>query len=254
MEVFMGIIKKTIYGLLLTSSFVVFADTRPWPGGLPCSKVFENQPKYFKELADLARFSPKRVHVERFKELFQRTDLSQLDKPMLFHLLLKAAESDNAEVLTLILNNGGREIINHNDRGFGYRQGTVLLRAAEHGSVNSIKVLVENGADINILNPHYNSSVFHKLALATDQPWYLPVNAKNIQEAFKFLLKKDSTHLNTRDNRGFTPLDYIKTKRSFLLLASYGGRSGEDNLSLKELLAEVLKHQFDNGWKKFSAP
>ena len=100
--------------------------------------------------------------------------------------MLKAAENGDIEIVKLLIDNGS----NINDLYYGY---TPLHKAAENGDIEIVKLLLENGADINAVDDDYSRTPLHYAAY------------EGQKEVCQLLLEKGA-HINAVDYDGKTPL------------------------------------------------
>jgi len=98
-----------------------------------------------------------------------------------------------------------------------------------NSSLNSVKLLIENGAQLNIVNSN-RSTLLHKV---------------NDVEIARLLINNSSIEINTQNSEGKTPLHYIKNKNPELikLLINVGGILDiEDNNRVTpiDILMEIM--------------
>ena len=152
-------------------------------------------------------------------------DPKQLNDQTIHDLLNESIVYNNVSSFNYFLDNGGLKLIN---KRVSYGVHTLLTDAAMAGNLEIVKILVENGANMNHLTSHEGQSVFHLLARETIRDTKL----KNIYQVLRFLLKQDATLINTKDRWGHTPLDYVKTMPALVMLTKHGGQSGKGALSM----------------------
>ena len=116
-------------------------------------------------------------------------------------LLRYVVECDNLEMLKLLLDNGGREYINYEyPRVPGTPKETLLHKAAAHGNVEIVKLLLDYGADVNARNEHGETPLFDTMYIDHSDGY----NDKYDQVVD--LLLKYGADINAVNNEGNTPI------------------------------------------------
>jgi ankyrin repeat protein len=113
----------------------------------------------------------------------------------------------------------------------GYK-GPPLHLAAEEGKLDLVKLLVARGADVNAVDPEYQSTALHRAASGSCaiSGQYEPTHPINQDkgcagklDVARFLLEKGAK-VNGIGKYGWAPLDYCKDPAMEALLKKHGGK------------------------------
>ena len=146
--------------------------------------------------------------------------------------LYLAASYGQEEIAEFLIDYG----VNVNSKSTQHRHDCALHAAVEGGHLNVVRILVQEGADVNVADNGYRGSTPLMLAAAYGQ-W----------EIVSFLTKHDPASVNTADNYGRTPLMLAAEhghRETVLLLISNGAQVnvGESNGYTPLVLASIHKH------------
>ncbi|XP_048255111.1 ankyrin repeat, PH and SEC7 domain containing protein secG-like [Haliotis rufescens] len=100
-----------------------------------------------------------------------------------------------------------QDIVDINCRGYHGR--TPVMNAAEAGSVEVVKLLVSEGADLSLVDTE-GSTILHGVC------------RRGHSEVASYILTQNRIDINARDMAGRTPLDLAKSKDMHDLLVSHG--------------------------------
>ena len=102
-------------------------------------------------------------HIDTVRLLLDQEEFNLSDdKTLAFNLLLQAVDSDQPDMIKLLLQHGAS--VNQARKGDG---ATALIRAADHGYLNVVKVLLEYDADVNQATEwHLGATTYTPLELA----------------------------------------------------------------------------------------
>ncbi|XP_071090923.1 ankyrin repeat domain-containing protein 39-like [Haliotis cracherodii] len=103
-----------------------------------------------------------------------------------------------------------QDIVDINCRG--YRGRTPVMVAAEMGSVEVVKLLVSEGADLSLVDTE-GCTILHRVC------------RRGHAEVASYVLTQNRIDINARDMAGRTALDWAKGKDMHDLLVSHGARS-----------------------------
>jgi ankyrin repeat protein len=121
------------------------------------------------------------------------------------------------DILKLLVNAGAnpKAILDYHGMGFGPQGSTLLHEAADKGSIESAKLLLSYGLDVNARDKGYGRTPLHVAVVA---------NHTDVAE----LLLKHGADVNAKDDKGLTPLglvNLVSVSRDMQnLLRLHGGR------------------------------
>lgn len=118
------------------------------------------------------------------------------------------------------------------DRGY-----TLLHNAVKEGNKGMVKVLLENGVDVNAVNSD------------GDTPLHVAVKRKNVDKKMVDILIKNGADVNAADRKGYIPIEYIFDEKYCLDRVDgilFESNFTEDIFSLKErFIGEILYEKND---------
>ncbi len=155
----------------------------------------------------------------------QGVDLNHVDWEGMTPLML-AAESGYTDLVEVLLkNNAAVDFADTNTDVPGYDSDTALIHASRYGHIKSIKMLLENGANINLVNKHGDSALMYAVAnnrtksieillennadTSIENNWHhtalMSAAYCGHEDAIEILLKKD-VDINGANKKGITAL------------------------------------------------
>lgn len=138
-------------------------------------------------------------------------------------VLIEAVKNGNVEIVKILMENGADVNIKHSNGT------TPLIEAAGDGSVEIIKILIENGASVNAIRSDGTTPLFNAIAH----------HHNNIAR----IIIENGADLNTFSYRqGDTPLIKVLKQANSMLIVMGGGTSPE---SRKQLVALMLEKGVD---------